>query len=79
MASTKVLNAAVVGTTSGPHAIVGTSAFVRCDSGGVNVLLEGVVFDTVQAYEGKVITVSPGDSITLYATLPGTTAWFGNV
>ena len=79
MASTKILNAVAKGVSSAVQGISGNSFVVRCDSGSLDVVLEGVVYASLEPKDAEVFTVSSGDTVVLTATGDNTSAWLGEV
>jgi len=79
MASTKILNAAAKGVSSAGQVIAGSSFVVRCDSGSLDIVIEGVVYASLEPKDAEVFTVSSGDTIVLTATGNNTSAWLGEI
>ena len=79
MASTKILTAATKGTSSTAQVLAGNSCAVRCDSGSLDVVIEGIVFASMDPKQAEVFTLAAGDSLVLTATGDNTTAWYGDI
>ena len=79
MASTKLLDSVVKGVSSSGQVISGSSFVVRCDSGSLDVVMEGVVYASLEPKDAEVFTVSSGDTVVLTATGDNTSAWLGEI